>query len=236
MKITTINTIETSSLCNNQCEYCPAPIQGKHRETGLMDWATFKEAITWVMHFCKQRTQMELNLFGVGEPTLHPDIAEMVEYARKHLPIRQKIHLNTNGNTMTFELATKLKKSGITSIDITGHNARSVAQTIRYFRQVGIPGQISMDFMTRPNDWAGQVDWFKPDYYKVDGMDCPWLGKGQAMVMSNGDITACCIDAFASGVFTHVAEDITQKQLQPFQLCHSCHHTIPESEMLIKVA
>jgi len=235
MRIATINTIETSSICDNRCEYCPAPIQGKHRETGWMDWKTFHESIKWVIHFSKQGTQRELNLFGVGEPTLHPDLAEMVEYARKHLPIRQKLHLNTNGNNMTFELAVKLKKAGISSIDITGHNARSVAQTIRYFRQVGIDGQISMDFMTSPNNWAGQVDWFHPDYYKTKGMECPWLNKGQVMVMSNGDVTNCCIDAFATGVFSHVTEDLTQKQVQPFQLCETCHH-ISEVGRLIKVA
>ncbi len=236
MKITTINTIETSSLCDNTCEYCPASTQGKHRETGLMEWDIFKQAIEWVKHFCNERTQHELNLFGVGEPTLHPDLAEMVKYARDNLPFRQKIHLNTNGNTMTFELAAKLKKSGITSIDITGHDAKAAAQTIRYFKQVGIPGQLSMDFMVRPNSWAGQVDWFEPDYYKAEGMDCPWIGKGQVMVMSNGDITTCCIDAFGQSVFTHVSEDITEKALQAQKLCHNCHHIIPESERLIKVA
>lgn len=236
MKITTINTIETSSICDNKCEYCPASIQGKHRETGFMEWEIFESAIDWVSHFCKQGTQQELNLFGVGEPTLNPHIAEMVEHARMRLPFKQKIHLNTNGNTMTLELAKRLKSAGITSIDITGHSARPVAQTIKYFREVGIDGRVSMDFMTRPNNWAGQVDWFHPDYHKVAGMDCPWLGKGQAMVMSNGDITTCCIDAFAQGVFAHVSEDITDKVLQAHQLCHACHHTIPESERLIKVA
>ena len=236
MKITTINTIETSSLCDNLCEYCPAPIQGKHRETGFMKWETFTKAIEWVKHFCNERTQQELNLFGVGEPTLHPDIVLMVAWARNNLPFRQKIHLNTNGNTMTLELAKRLKSAGITAIDITGHDARATAKTIRLFRQVGIDGQISMDFMTRPNNWAGQVDWFHPDYHKVNGMDCPWLGKGQAMVMSNGDITTCCIDAFAQGVFAHVLNDITDKELQAHQLCHACHHTIPESERLVRVA
>jgi hypothetical protein len=236
MKITTINTIETSSLCDNSCEYCPASIQGEHRQVGLMEWDMFKQAIDWVLHFCKQRTQHELNLFGIGEPTLNPELVKMVSYARNRLPFRQKIHLNTNGNNMTYDLARDLQKSGITSIDITGHDARSAAETIRIFRQLGIPGQLSMDFMVKPNNWAGQVDWFEPDYHKVPGMDCPWIGKGQAMVMSNGDITNCCIDAFASGVFTHVSEDIAQKEIQPFKLCHACHHIIPESERLIKVA
>lgn len=233
MKITTINTIEVSSICDNSCQYCPASIQSKHRQVGYMTMSTFKTAIDWVLHFCRRGSQRELNLFGVGEPTLHPDIVDLVAYARNKLPFRQKIHLNTNGNTMTKKLAIALKKAGITSIDITAHHAYSAAKTIRIFQEVGIDGALSLDFVTRPNNWAGQVDWFEPAYHKAKGWDCPWLNHGQVMVMSNGDVTTCCIDAFGQGVFAHVNDDLIDKRVEAQELCHKCHHIVPQNQRLI---
>ena len=78
MKISTINSVELSSKCDNSCEYCPAPVQHKYRETGFMQWNVFKKTIEYINHFCKQNTQREINLFGVGEPTLNPHCIEMV--------------------------------------------------------------------------------------------------------------------------------------------------------------
>lgn len=237
MNITTINTIETSSLCNLKCEYCPARLQHKHREVGLMEWEVFEAAIDWVKYLCKQGTQKELNLFGIGEPLLNKDIIKMVEYARNKLPFRQRLHLNTNGILLTDKLAISLKRAGISSIDLTAHKARTTAEAIRILQNAGIDGVISLDFITRPNNWAGQVDWLEPLYFKAKGWECPWLDRGQVMVMSNGDITACCIDAFAQGVFTHVFSDITKAEVQPMKLCDNCHHIIPERfERIIKVA
>lgn len=229
-KITTINTIEISSVCDNACEYCPASVQGQHRKTGFMSDSVFEKAIYWVKHFCREGSQLELNLFGVGEPCLHPKVVELVRYARNELPFQQNIHLNTNGNRMTTELARQLKDAGITAIDITAHNARSAAKTIRIFRETGIHGKVSLDFITQPNNWAGQVDWFKPDYHKVvqQGNVCPWLSRGQIMVMSNGDITNCCIDAFAQGVFGTVFYDLTKLEVTEMPLCKKCHHITPD--------
>ncbi len=67
MKITTINTIETSSVCDNQCAYCPAPIQGQHRAIGHMTIETYKKALVWLKHCVQAGTQRELNLHGIGE-------------------------------------------------------------------------------------------------------------------------------------------------------------------------
>jgi len=192
----------------------------------------FEKAIEWVAHFCKMGTQLELNLFGIGEPTLHPDLAEMVKLARNRLPIRQIIHLNTNGKLMTEELARKLKDAGITRIDITYHgDARVTTRTIEMFRKLGIDGQLSVDPITRPNTWAGQVDWFESPVNYL----CPWLDKGQVMIYSDGDVTTCCLDAAKKGMVGNIFDDITQFRLEPFELCHKCHQIVPERMQMIKV-
>lgn len=226
MQIQTINTIELSSKCDNQCPYCPAPIQHKYRKTGFMEWNVYEQAIKNVLMLARRGTQKELNLFGVGESTLHPDIIELVKYARKTLPFAQDLHLNTNGNTMTFDLAKSLKDAGITAIDITGHDHLATAKTIRYFRQLRIKHMISYDFAVTPNNWAGQVDWFEPDEWYPKTL-CPWLSRGQIMVMSDGNITTCCIDAFGQGVFGTVFDKLDSLQINEQELCKKCHHLTP---------
>lgn len=221
--IRTINSIEVSSVCDNQCPYCPAPLQHQHRPIGLMTMATFETAIGWVHHFARQGTQKELNLFGVGEPTLNPHLVEMVRLARERMPLGQRLHLNTNGNRMTLKLARELRDAGIDSVDITGHNPRAAANTIRILQTAGICGQLSVDFMTQPNNWAGQVDWFEPLYR----YPCQWLRDGQVMIMSDGRVTTCCLDAFAGGVFATVDDDLAAAAPRAHALCRNCHHDAP---------
>ena len=143
MKISTINSIETSSLCDRKCQYCPARLQGEHRQTGLMTMETFEATLLWVRHFSVKGTQRELNLFGVGEPTLNPMLPEMISKARAVMPLRLPVHINTNGHwidTSTtliteaeLDYAKRLKGTGIDHIDITGHDAFRTAKAIRIF-------------------------------------------------------------------------------------------------------
>jgi hypothetical protein len=232
MPVNTINSIEVSSLCNNTCPYCPAKDQAKYREVGLMDMDIFMLALGWVEYFVQHGTQQELNLFGIGEPTLNPNLPEMIYQARYIMPLRLPIHINTNGqwcDKHTFLIterernyAESLLKAGITEIDITGHDAMLTAKAIRVLQFIGISGRLSFDYIIAPNNWAGQVQWFNPIY---DAGHCPWLMRGQVMVMSNGDVTRCCIDAFATGVFAHVRDlDLQDKRVTPFALCNTCHH------------
>lgn len=222
MRITTINSIEVSSLCNLKCRYCPASVQGEKRETGLMDRDVFEKAVEWARHFARSGTQREINLFGVGEPALHPDLPKFVKLARQRLPFKQILHLNTNGVAMTRDLAVALKDAGIDHIDITAHDAYHAAKCIRIFRELGIPGQLSVDAISAPNNWAGQVDWFHPEYYKA--MPCPWIRSGQVMIMSDGSVTRCCIDAFGTGIMGTVFDDLSAMEVSPFELCRNCHH------------
>jgi MoaA/NifB/PqqE/SkfB family radical SAM enzyme len=190
-----------------------------------MQIATFEKAIEWVKRFCQAGTQLETNLFGVGEPMLHPRVVQFVAYARQQLPFQHDIHLNTNGNTMTVELAQALKDAGVTAIDVTGHDHRATAKTLRIFRNVGIAHSLSYDFAITPNNWAEQVDWFTPEY---NTGPCPWLCRGQVMVMSNGDVTTCCIDAFGKNILGNIFDDdLSQLEVPYSELCKKCHHTVP---------
>lgn len=219
--VTTINSIETSALCDNQCPYCPAWRQP--RETGLMSMDTFRAALSLVKYFARRGTQQELNLFGIGEPLLNPDIVKMVEEARRAMPISKPVHLNTNGNNLTIELARGLKAAGISSVHVTGHDPRTAAAAIRMLQILEIPCALSVDFMAYPNDWAKQIEWFPPLY----STPCPWLNLGQCMVAWDGQVTTCCLDASGFGVIGTVNDDPASLMVRPFALCHNCHHIVP---------
>ena len=225
MKLTTINHVETSSICSNACQYCPSPHVKEHRPVGFMTMETFQKVMDWVDICVKRGTQTELNLHGIGEPTLNPHIVDFVRMAREHVPPGFGIHFNTNGNHMTDELAGKLKEAGISHIDVTLHNTRVSADCLRILANHNIACNISVDFVTYPHDWAGQVDWLKPTYV----LQCGWVYKGMGVVLWDGTIVTCCIDAFATkklgSVLTNNLDDI---DLEHYELCKKCHHVPPD--------
>jgi len=219
MRVTTVNSIELSSRCNYSCEYCPAKDQGKHRKTGLMPMETFKKAIEFIKYFSDKGTQKEVNLFGVGESLLNPDLIEMVKIARENLSAAMPVHLNTNGGLMTEKIANDLDNY-LDQLDITAHKARDAITAYQICRGHKYKLGMSIDFLTQYNDWAGQVDWFKSE----QKYECPWLRDGQAFIMSDGNISTCCFDAFARGIIGNVFDsDPSELTVQPFKLCETCH-------------
>jgi len=226
MKAKTIMNIEISALCNLKCQYCMSPVQSKFRRIGLMDRSTFEKCIKWIKVFIQRRSQTEINLFGVGEPTMNSNLVEYVRALRKEIPLCVAIHTNTNGGFMTEELAKKLVDAGITQIDITGHNHFYTAKTVRLFGRLGIKFNVTYDFALVANDWAGQVDWFKSELH----YPCPWLHRGQIFIAWNGDILQCCFDAKATNVLGNIFKNEPDGiECKSFDLCKKCHQTVPRA-------
>lgn len=225
MKPRTIMNVEVSSLCNLKCTYCMSPIQMRYRPVGLMSTVTFRKAVEWVKYFVQQGTQTEINLFGVGEPTMNAHLPEFVKMLREELPLCTHIHTNTNGGLITESLANALKDAGISQIDITGHSHLFTARTMRLFRRLGIKSSVTYDFVVVPNNWAGQVKWFKSEVNYI----CPWLANGQLYIAWNGDIYQCCFDAKATNVLGNIFDNEPNDiEIKPYELCKKCHQIIPE--------
>ena len=222
-KISSINTIEVSALCDNKCAYCPAPTQHEHRAVGLMTLGTFKKTLYWLRYFASTGTQKELNLHGVGEPTLNKNLVEMIRLARLNAP-DIVINFNTNGNNLTPELALACKAAGLTSINVTAHDALSTKNAVKAIRAAGLEGHVNADFAVNPNNWGGQIKWTETVDYKLW---CRWLYEGQVMVTWDGNITRCCLDAFGQGVFADLDDNLAELDVTPFTLCETCHHERP---------
>lgn len=224
MKAQTIMNIEVSALCNLKCQYCMSPLQNQYRRTGLMDRKTFEKCIEWIKLFIQKGTQLEINLFGVGEPLMNSNLAEYTRSLRDQVPLCVEIHTNTNGGLMTEEIARSLIDAGMNQIDITGHDHMFTARTLRLFKRLGIKFNLTYDFAIVPNDWAGQVKWFKSELH----YPCPWLHRGQVFIAWNGDILQCCFDAKATNILGNIHKnDPSEIECKPFELCKDCHQTIP---------
>jgi len=239
-KIGSIKNLEIVSVCNLACPYCPCKDQGEHREVGLMSDEVFDRSMYWLGKFVKAGTQRELNLFGVGEPLLHPKVVEFAARARRIIPgylaaRGVTLRMNTNGILLTEENLKALFDAGIDSIDLTDHEAHVSMMAIRTIRKVtgqwspsqaiGSKWGYSRDGIMAPNNWGGLIDW-TPDV-QYQRYVCPWLSGGCVMFMSNGDVTRCCQDAFARGILGTVWDEIDQVDHTPFIQCATCHEDVP---------
>jgi len=99
-----LTLIEITDRCNLTCPTCYAgssPHYGRHR--------TFDEVKTMLDTIVKNEKEPDVVQLSGGEPTLHPQFFEILDYA-KSLPIKH-LMINTNGIEIAkdFEFAKKLK-------------------------------------------------------------------------------------------------------------------------------
>ena len=99
-----LTIIEITDRCNLTCPTCYAgssPTHGRHR--------TFEEVKTMLDTIVENEKEPDVVQLSGGEPTLHPDFFEILDYA-KTLPIKH-IMVNTNGLVIAkdFEFAKRLK-------------------------------------------------------------------------------------------------------------------------------
>ena len=110
-----------SHICNLKCGYCLHSLStGKIKEMGfrktLMDFYLFTKCIDDATKFPEP---FKVLIFaGWGEPLTHPQIAEMVEYA-KSKKIAERIEIVSNGILLTHQLSDKLIDAGLDRIRIS---------------------------------------------------------------------------------------------------------------------
>ena len=100
---TTFFFLELTNKCNFHCEFCPSDSQT--RLHGYMDLSLAKKIFDEISDK-KLVTQVHLHL--MGEPTLHPKLNEILNYARDK---NVTINLTTNGSTLVKKKVPKLLES-----------------------------------------------------------------------------------------------------------------------------
>ncbi len=98
--------------CNQKCRFCYAAGQELSgvRELSTKEW---KDAIDKL-----RRANVPMLTFTGGEPTLRPDLCELVSHAKWFIT-----RLNTNGIALTPQLAHALREAELDSVQITLYSA-----------------------------------------------------------------------------------------------------------------
>lgn len=235
-----IHQIEVTSRCNLKCVYCPSPkldkpkAEGGHERAKVdMEWPVFERALDWAAQFDRDRTQGELALTGIGEGPLHPRFIEMVKAARLALP-RSPITFSTNG----LIIAQDERKDGLPCgrellemlapykplIFVSLHRPEKAGIAVNRCREYGLLADVNAAFAIDAFDWAGQVPSWEVSAKEIE---CDYLKQGWAVVLSDGRITTCCLDASGAGVVGHVDDAIGSLTIKPYSLCNSCHMSVP---------
>ena len=117
--------IEVSSKCQIQCAHCFRQ-QMDIGENQFMDFDLYKQIVAE----CGRHGLFTLKFSMRGEPLLHPNIVEMVEFAKRS-GVRE-VWINTNGGYITEALAEGLIKAGVDWITMSFDGLREEYEQVRY--------------------------------------------------------------------------------------------------------
>lgn len=106
--------------CNFRCEFCVLSLPDSKQvflsEKKYLDFETYQHVIDDVASV--REPLKKLVFVGFGEPLLHPEISEMISYARRK-NVANTIELLTNGALLTRELTDSLIEAGLQSLRVS---------------------------------------------------------------------------------------------------------------------
>ena len=106
--------------CNFHCNFCIYSLdRSKHgyiSDCAFMNIELYKKCIDDMKQF--PRKLKMLRFAAIGEPLLHPQIADMIAYA-KQADIADSVDIVTNGSMLTNELSDKLIDAGLDRLRIS---------------------------------------------------------------------------------------------------------------------
>lgn len=98
-----------SNVCNFRCIYCSHSVRPKHIANEFMSWEVYRKTIDDLSGF-PQKLKL-LVIAGLGEPLVHPQIAEMVAYAKER-DVAETVRIITNASLLTAKRSDDLIKAG----------------------------------------------------------------------------------------------------------------------------
>lgn len=185
-----------------------------------MSWEVFHRSLEWAKLYHSRGTQREISIHGLGESTLHPDFIEMMRQTKAALP-NTKVQFSTNGISFTEEMAIACKELSV-RVFISLHRPEKAIHAIELCKKYNLETIAHANFATSSFNWAGQVDYPST----AAKTPCAYLGIGRAVILSDGDITTCCVDTEKEGIIGNVFNPIQDIQMKPYKLCETCAHQI----------
>lgn len=120
--------------CNFKCRYCifqyPKKKRGFISDKVVMDLRVYKKCVRDMAKF-PQKIKV-LRFVGIGEPLLHPQIAEMVKYTASK-KVAKTIEIITNGSLLTPKISNALIDAGLNRMVVSlqgtsGQKYRQICQ------------------------------------------------------------------------------------------------------------
>ena len=112
--------IDVSSLCNFKCSFCfqadNEAMKEANLKRGFMRLDLFKKVVDDLCEFDEKVKKIKIG--NHGEPTLHPDLPEMVAYARQK-GVAETIELFTNASKLKPKLNQSIIDAGVQRINIS---------------------------------------------------------------------------------------------------------------------
>lgn len=199
--------IETTSICNLKCPYCPNSNVG--RPHGLMDENTFNSALD---SLARNKFSGHIAPHFYGEPLMDKRLVGFIISIRKMLP-NAFIELFTNGILLTVEKYLELKDAGVNYFVITRHTEDSGEHISKVINEVKnkYPQKYNIsyrDFFTEYNHQQYSV--FSN---RGGAIDIPVERKkycyavNQATIDYQGNMVLCCNDYSSTIKFGNIKEN-----------------------------
>ena len=106
--------IETYSLCQGECKFCPYKELRSSKEQTMLTTEKFLELI----HEISQHEISRLTLFNNNEPLLDKRIYEFVKISHEMMP-NVEIGLSSNGRVVTKDVLDRLIESNLSTLYIS---------------------------------------------------------------------------------------------------------------------
>jgi radical SAM protein with 4Fe4S-binding SPASM domain len=103
--------IDPINICNLRCPLCPTGRGLLARPPGRLAVADLKRIIDEIAPYAYR-----IELYNWGEPLLHPDIYEMIEYVSQR---RISVGLSSNLNRLDAQMARRLVESGLSQLVVS---------------------------------------------------------------------------------------------------------------------
>ncbi len=223
-----VHQLELTTRCNLRCVYCPH-YSNLPREKEDMAWDTFEAALDLVAFFVRQGTQTELSLTGIGESLLHPRFVEMVAESRSVIGPARPLVVTTNGLLLDDAMCEAIKPFN-PSVFVSLHRPEKAALAIVAARKAGILAGRNTSFADAAFNWAGHQKNWTP-MVSAPKIPCEYLRSGWCVVLVDGRIATCCLDADGSSVVGDVRDDPERLALKPWgdekRGCSACHMEVP---------
>ena len=103
--------IDPINICNLRCPLCPTGRGLLARPAGRMDLAMYQRVIDEIAPYAYR-----VELYNWGEPLLHPQIMQMIEYASRR---RISVRLSSNMNHLDADMSRQLVTSGLSQLTVS---------------------------------------------------------------------------------------------------------------------